>query len=199
MTTATPYQPTLIGALWPAGRMAPALRAITLMIAGSVFLAACAQIAVPLQPVPITLQTFGVLVLGMAYGWRLGAATLALYLAEGAAGLPVFANFSSGPWELFGPASYTAGYLYGFVLAAGVVGWLAERGWGRTMPTTALAMLVGNILLYVPGLAWLAYLIGGEPAIAGGLMPFLLGDALKLALAACTMPLAWKLIGRFTA
>lgn len=192
MTTAT-STPTLIAAIWPVDRAAPALRWIVLMVGGSALTALAAQINVPLEPVPITMQTFAVLVIGMAYGWRLGAATLALYLAEGAVGLPVFAEFKSGLPVLFGP---TGGYLFGFVLAAGIIGWLAERGWDRNVLLTAVAMLIGNVALYAPGLAWLASLIGFDPAMQHGLLPFLLGDALKLALAACLMPLAWKLVGR---
>jgi biotin transport system substrate-specific component len=129
----------------------------------------------------------------MAYGWRLGAATLGLYLAEGVVGLPVFAGFSGGPPVLFGN---TGGYLFGFVLAAGIVGWLAERGWDRNIALTVLAMLIGNLALYVPGLAVLAGFIGFDQAVTYGLTPFLLGDSLKLALAACLMPLVWKLVGR---
>jgi biotin transport system substrate-specific component len=163
------------------------------MLLGSLFLAICAQIQVPLQPVPITMQTFGVLLLGMAFGWRLGAATVALYLLEGAVGLPVFAGLTGGLPVLFGN---TGGYLFGFVLAAGLVGWLAERGWDRNVLTTAVAMLLGNVVLYVPGLVVLAAFIGWPNAIVYGLKPFLLGDLLKLALAAAVMPVAWHLLRR---
>ena len=184
--------PTLIGTLWPV-RASPALRWIALVVAGSLFLAVCAQISVPLYPVPITMQTFGVLLIGMAFGSRLGAATVALYLFEGAVGLPVYAGLGSGLPVLFG---VTGGYLFGFVIAAWLVGMLAERGWDRNVLTTALAMLLGNIVLYVPGLIWLAGFIGSEQAIAGGLLPFILGDFLKLALAAALLPSAWMLLRR---
>jgi biotin transport system substrate-specific component len=194
MTTASSTQPTLISAIWPAGSATPAMRWIVLMIAGSTLLALSSQVAVPLNPVPITMQTFAVLVIGAAYGWRLGAATVALYLAEGAIGLPVFAELSSGPAALFGP---TGGYLFGFLLAAAIAGFLAERGWDRDIPRTALAMLAGNIALYAPGLIWLSGFVGGfDNAVAFGLMPFLGGDLLKLGLAACLMPLTWELLGR---
>lgn len=184
---------TLIGAMWPA-RSLPALRWAVLMAIGSLFLAVCAQLQVPLQPVPITMQTFGVLLLGMAYGSRLGAATVALYLAEGAFGLPVFAEFKGGLPVLMGP---TGGYLFGFVIAAWLVGALAERGWDRSIHRTALAMLFGNIVLYIPGLIWLAGFVGGaKEAIQFGLAPFWIGDILKLALAAVLLPSAWKLIRR---
>lgn len=184
MTILTQTHPTLIGALWPA-RANALLRWIVLMIAGVVSVAICAHIEVPLHPVPITMQTFAVLVLGAAYGARLGAATLALYLVSGLAGLPVFATSGA-----LGP---TLGYIIGFVLAAGVVGWLAERGWDRSVITTAIAMLIGNVLIYVPGLIVLAGFVGTDKVVEYGLAPFLIGDALKLALAAVVLPLAWKI------
>jgi len=163
------------------------------MLAGTVFVGLSAQIEAPLWPVPVTMQTFAVLVIGMAYGGRLGAATLALYLAEGAIGLPVFAGGTGGIWVLVGP---TGGYLVGFVAAAGIVGALAQRGWDRNVALTAAGMLIGNVVLYVPGLLWLAKFTGADQAVALGLAPFLVGDALKVALAACLMPLAWRVVGR---
>jgi biotin transport system substrate-specific component len=191
MTAIAQTRPTLIGALWPA-RGNAVFRWVLLMIVGSLFIAASAQIAVPLPIVPITMQTFAVLMVGAAYGWRLGAATVAAYLVEGAIGLPVFAEFTAGLPVLFGP---TGGYLFGFVLAAGAVGWLAERGWDRNIVTTALAMLIGNALIYLPGLVVLAGFVGADKVIEYGLTPFLLGDGLKLILAACLLPLAWRIIG----
>ena len=134
------------------------------------------------------MQTFAVLVLGMAYGSRLGAATLALYMAAGLAGLPVFA--------VSGALGPTLGYIVGFILAAGLVGWLAERGWDRTVARTAAAMLAGNVLIYVPGLIVLAWFVGAGKVLEFGLYPFLIGDALKLVLAAVVLPGAWYLLGR---
>ncbi len=193
-------QSTLIGALWPTTKGLASPRTLVLALVGSAFVAVSAQIYVPLWPVPITGQTFAVLIVGMAFGWRLGAVTLLLYLAEGAAGIPVFAKLSAGPVVIVGP---TGGYILGFVLAAAVVGYLAQRGWDRNVGLTALAMLIGNIAIYLPGLPWLAVYLAGigtenpvGAAIAGGLVPFLPGDALKLALAACLLPLVWRLIGR---
>ena len=193
-------QSTLIGALWPTTKGLASPRTLVLALIGSAFVAVSAQIYVPLWPVPITGQTFAVLIVGMAFGWRLGAVTLLLYLAEGAAGIPVFAKLSAGPAVIVGP---TGGYILGFVLAAAVVGYLAQRGWDRNVGLTALAMLIGNIAIYLPGLPWLAVYLAGigtenpvGAAIAGGLVPFLPGDALKLALAACLLPLVWRLIGR---
>jgi biotin transport system substrate-specific component len=185
MTILTQTHPTLIGTLWPA-RANPAVRWIALMVAGVIFVAICAHIEVPLYPVPITMQTFAVLVLGAVYGARLGAATLALYMVSGLVGLPVFATGGG-----LGP---TLGYIIGFILAAGIVGWLAERGWDRNVIMTAIAMLIGNVLIYVPGLIVLAGFVGVDKVIQYGLAPFLIGDALKLALAAVVLPLAWQVV-----
>ena len=200
MSATASVQSTLAAALWPATKQSAVLRAALLALAGSAFVALSAQIEVPLWPVPITGQTFAVLIVGMAFGWRLGAATLLLYMAEGAVGIPVFAKFSGGFAVLIGP---TGGYIVGFVLAAAIVGYLAERGWDRNPGLTALAMLIGNVAIYLPGLPWLAIFLAGigtenpvGAAISGGLTPFLLGDALKLALAACLLPVSWKLVGR---
>jgi biotin transport system substrate-specific component len=187
----------LIDRLWPAGGMSKGLRAVILAIVGSLLLWISARIQVPFWPVPMTMQTFVVLVLGMAYGWRLGAATLLLYLAQGAVGLPVFAGTPEKRIGLAYMLSGTGGYLVGFLLAAAVCGYLAERGWDRKFWTTCLAMLIGNAVIYVPGLLWLGTLFGWDkPILAWGLTPFLLGDLVKLALAATVLPLAWKLTGR---
>jgi biotin transport system substrate-specific component len=141
--------------------------------------------------------TFAVLAIGMAYGPRLGAVTLLLYMAEGALGLPVFAGTPAKGIGLAYMAGPTGGYLAGYVLAAAACGWLAERGWDRNVLTAALAMLVGNIVLYVPGLLWLGVLFGWDkPILEWGLTPFILGDLLKLALVAAGLPLAWKLLAR---
>ena len=188
---------TLVDQLWPGERMAGALRAAILAIAGTGLLWLSAKIQVPFWPVPMTMQTLVVLVLGMAYGWRLAGATLLLYLAEGAFGLPVFAGTPEKGIGLAYMLGGTGGYLIGFVLAAVVCGWLAERGWDRRVATTALAMLIGNVLIYVPGLLWLGALYGWDkPILEWGLTPFVLGDLTKLALAALALPLAWKLMGR---
>jgi biotin transport system substrate-specific component len=181
--------PTLAATLWPAERTQAALRWALLAIVGSLFVALCAHISVPLYPVPITMQTFAVLLIGAAYGSRLGAATLLLYLIEGAAGLPVFsppesAGFVGGP---------TAGYIVGFILAAGLVGWLAEKGWDRNVVYTGLAMVLGNLVIYALGLAWLAKFVGAD-TFKYGLFPFLIGDGLKILLAMALLPAAWKLI-----
>ncbi len=192
----TDDRPTLAAVLWPQARMSPALRNAALALGGTVLLWLSAKIQVPLYPVPVTMQTLVVLVLGVAYGWRLGVATMALYLVEGAIGLPVFAGGWSeggGFHNLYGP---TAGYLFGFVVAAGVCGRLAERGWDRSLWSAAAAMVIGNLVIYAMGLAWLALQIGAADAVKYGLMPFLLGDALKIVLGACGLPAAWQVLGR---
>jgi len=192
---------TLAAALWPrSGKLSETsglARSALLAVAGSLLLWACAKIQVPFYPVPVSMGTFAVLAIGMAYGPRLGAVTVLLYLAEGAAGLPVFANTPErgiGLAYMMGP---TGGYLVGYVLAAAAVGGLAERGWDRNVFTAAAAMLVGNALIYIPGLFWLGLLFGWDkPILAWGLTPFVLGDLLKLALVAAGLPLAWKLLAR---
>lgn len=186
---------TLAATMWPARSEAgaDAMRAVLLALVGSLLVAVSAQIQVPMYPVPMTMQPFAVLAIGAAYGARLGAATLLLYMAEGALGLPVFAGMKGGAAMLVGP---TAGYIVGFVLAAGAVGWLAERRWDRNVLSTIAAMTIGMALIYIPGVGWLAGLIGTEKAIAAGMVPFLVGDAVKIALAALALPGAWWLIGR---
>ena len=192
---------TLAANLWPVPRERTAAariaRGVLLAVAGTILIALSAKIRVPFYPVPMTMQTLVVLTLGMAYGWRLAGTTMLLYLAEGAAGLPVFAGTPEQGVGLSYMLGGTGGYLAGFVLAAVVCGWLAERGWDRGMATTALAMLVGNALIYVPGLLWLGTLFGWDkPILEWGLLPFVPGDAVKLALAAALMPFAWRLLRR---
>jgi biotin transport system substrate-specific component len=187
---------TLVDAIWPAGSEISGPRAVILATIGVALLWLSAKIQIPLWPVPVTMQTFVVLTIGLAYGARLGAATVVTYLVAGGIGLPVFAgDWSDGGGfvHLYGP---TAGYLVGFAVAAWIGGMLAERGWDRSLPRAAAAMLIGNIVIYTLGVAWLAHLFGLETAVASGLLPFLVGDALKIALGAVTLPLAWRLIGR---
>lgn len=173
------------------------LRNAALAFLGSIALWVSAKIQLPFYPVPITMQTFVVLAIGMGFGMRLGAATVALYLAEGVVGLPVFAGTPEkgiGLAYMMGP---TGGYLLGFLLAAAAVGYLAERGCDRGVFTTALAMLIGNAVIYIPGLLWLGAVVGWDkPVLEWGMTPFLFGDAAKVALAAILLPAIWKLVGR---
>lgn len=152
-----------------------------LVVGGSAVLALLSQVEVPIGPVPITLQTLGVLLIGALYGPRLGMLTIGAYLAEGAAGLPVFAGGAGGWLVLVGP---TAGYLWGFLLVVAVVGWITEQDRFDRVIRTAVAMVLGSVVVYVPGLVVLNQFVSPwEATVAAGLVPFLLGDALKLALA----------------
>lgn len=193
MSTIALY-PTLASRL--PGRQASILRNVLLAVGGSLALWASAKLQVPFYPVPVTMQTFVVLAMGMAFGWRLAAATVALYLFQGAVGLPVFAGTPEKGIGLAYIAGPTGGYLLGYLMAATLCGWLAERGWDRRFWTTALAMLAGNAVIYIVGLLWLGSVIGWDkPLLQFGLIPFIPGDILKLLLATLTLPLAWRLLG----
>ncbi|MXW84778.1 MAG: biotin transporter BioY [Boseongicola sp. SB0673_bin_14] len=188
-------RPTLAQSLWQTGD--ERLKFLLLAVMGSLALWLSAKIQVPFYPVPITMQTFVVLVVGMAFGWRLGATTVLLYLAEGALGLPVFAGTPERGIGLAYMAGPTGGYLLGFVVAATAVGWLGQRGWDRRIATTLAAMALGTAIIYVPGLIWLGTAIGWDkPVLELGLWPFLPGDALKVALAAFVLPSIWRLSRR---
>jgi biotin transport system substrate-specific component len=138
------------------------------------------------------MQTFVVLVIGAAFGWKLGAATLLLYLAEGALGLPVFAGTPARGIGIAYMAGPTGGYLVGFVAGAALCGWLAERGWDRSVRRTAVAMALGHVLILGSGWAWLAVLVGPQKAYLAGVAPFYLATVLKTALALAALPLAWR-------
>ena len=176
-----------------------ALRAkqAAMVVAGVLILAVAAKIKVPMWPVPITMGTFAVLTIGAAYGARLGLVTILGYMLVGALGYDVFAGSGADASGLTYMMGGTGGYLVGYVLATVMLGLLAQRGWDRSVLWMGLAMLIGNVLIYVPGLAWLGQLYGWDkPILAWGLTPFLIGDAVKLALAAMLLPAAWKLVGR---
>ena len=160
-----------------------------------IYLSALVSIPVPGSPVPVTGQTFGVLLVGGALGFRRGIASSGLYVLIGVVGLPFFAEGKGGIEVIWGA---TGGYLLGFVLAAAIVGRLAELGWDRNLAGSVGAMLIGSIAIYALGLPWLAW-VTGQPAdwvVANGLTPFLVGDALKLAFAAVVFPAAWWVVGR---
>ena len=186
----------LVEALGAGEGTAVRLKQAGLVLVGIALLALAAKIRVPMWPVPITMGTFAVLTIGAAYGPRLGLATVLGYLLLGAVGLDVFAGSSAEASGIAYMMGGTGGYLVGYVLAVWALGALARRGWDRTAPRMALAMLAGNVLIYVPGLLWLGQLYGwNEPILAWGLTPFLVGDAVKLALAALLLPAAWGLVG----
>lgn len=165
-----------------------ATKALT-VLAGTAILTASSYIQVPFYPVPMTMQTLAVTLVGAFLGWRLGTATVVAWLAAAAAGLPVLAGS-----HLAGPAAFvgsTAGYLVAFPLAAALTGWLAERGWNGQRPLLAFAaMLLGNALCLALGGAWLAVLVGPEKAIALGVLPFLAGGLVKSALGAALLKAA---------
>jgi len=170
-----------------------------LVVLGIAALAVAAKIKVPFWPVPVTMQTFVVLTVGAAYGTRLGVATVLGYLLVGALGFDVFTSSSAEQYGLTYMMGGTGGYLLGFAIAAGVLGELAQRGWDRSVVWMAAAMLIGSVIIYVPGLLWLGHLYaeskGWATVLDWGLWPFLAGDALKLALAALILPWAWKQVG----
>ncbi len=198
-----PHSQILIDRLWPpAGRTADRgsrvtnlLRVLFLALVGSALIAVSAKIKVPMVPVPMTMQTLVILVIGMAGGWRLGGLTVLLYLAEGAVGLPVFAGTPERGIGLTYMVGTTGGYLLGFLLAALLIGLLAEAGWDRSVPLAAVAMLIGNVVIYIPGLLWLGSVAGWDnPILQWGLTPFIVGDLVKLAIAALLMPAVWRLV-----
>jgi biotin transport system substrate-specific component len=171
-------------------------REALLVCSGAFFVAALAQVRVPLPftPVPITGQTFAVLLVGAALGSKRGAASLLAYLGMGALGLPFFAGGAAGVKHLLGP---TAGYLLGFVVAAWLVGWLAERGLERRLPQALLVFLAGEVAIYLLGVGWLTFVLGSlQKALLAGFFPFLIGDAIKCVAAALALPAAWQLVRR---
>ncbi|MFN8385594.1 MAG: biotin transporter BioY [Anaerolineales bacterium] len=184
--------PTLSTRYFPS--ISSRLRDILLIVAGSLLVAVLAQIEIPLPftPVPITGQTFGVLLIGAALGSKRGAASLILYIIEGGIGLPFFAGGARGLGILTGA---TAGYLAGFIVAAYVVGLLAERGLERSVRTSIIPFIVGTVIIYLFGVAWLGiFMKSFDRVLEFGLLPYLIGDAIKLILASLTLPAAWKFV-----
>ena len=175
--------------LWPRreDRSFRALRGAILIALGTALLTLSAKVNLPLPYVPMTLQTLVVLMIGAAYGWRLGSLTVIAYLAEGAIGLPVFAGPLGGLAPLVGP---TAGYLYGFVLAAFATGWLSQRGWDHQVLWLFVAMAIGHVLILGTGFAWLAFgmKLGAGKAWLVGIMPFIAASLVKNALGATLVP-----------
>jgi biotin transport system substrate-specific component len=182
----------MIEALWLTSGVG---RELALVLGGSLLIALSARVhlVLPFSPVPITGQTFAVLLLGALYGSIRGPATVLTYLAFGGLGLPVFAGGASGVARFLGP---TGGYLVGFLAAAFVVGWLSERGWDRKPWTTAVSMSVGSVVIYGAGILWLSRFVGWQAVLSTGVLPFLAGDALKIALATILLPIGWRLVSR---
>jgi len=186
----------LTEAFGPSTGTALRVKQVVMVVAGIIALAIFAKIKVPMFPVPITMGTFAVLTIGAAYGPRLGLTTILGYMIVGALGFDVFATSTAENAGLTYMMGSTGGYLVGYVLATLALGCAARAGWDRSVLLMAAAMLVGNALIYLPGLAWLGTLYGWDkPILAWGLTPFLIGDALKLGVAALLVPGLWKLIG----
>ena len=180
--------------LRPRGRISSLVYDCFLVLAGSVLIALSAKVAIPVpfSPVPVTGQTFTVLMIGALYGSGRGVLTVLAYMAEGISGMPVFTGAGAGLAYLMGP---TGGYIAGFAAAAGITGLLAEKGWDRNIFTTAMAMAAGSTAIYIFGTLWLSLFAGGK-ALSLGLIPFIPGDIVKIVLAAVLLPSAWKFIRR---
>lgn len=192
--SSTALVPTLVR---PRSRAAALTADGVLVALGVTLLALSAQISItlPWTPVPITGQTFGVMLVGGAYGATRGFATLTTYLVVGGLGYGVFAQHSSG-WDVLKFSSATGGYLVGMVVAATLVGWLADRGWDRNALKSLPAMILGNVVIYAFGFVWLQHALGltASQTWHAGVQPFLGGDAIKIALAAGLLPAAWKVV-----
>ena len=209
MSTAT--HSVLSERLWATEAHGLWIKRAILLIVGVAVLTIAAKIRVPLwpSPVPVTLGTFAVLSIGAAYGPRLGLGTIIAYMAIGAMGFDVFASSSAENNGIAYMLGGSGGYLLGYVLATFALGLLARRGWDRSVASMSVAMIVGNALIYIPGLLWLATWINSngyfdaatyasvfEQTMVWGLTPFIIGDILKLAVAAMIFPMIWKLVGK---
>ena len=178
---------TLASAIWPQSQNSIAYKVI-LVLSGTAFLAVSARVQVPFWPVPMTMQTFVVLLIGASLGARMAGITVLAYLLEGAIGLPVFAK-GAGLAYMTGP---TGGYLLGFLVAAVAIGYLADRGYGKAALSTLAAFIIGEVIIFATGVGWLATLIGMEQALSAGLIPFLPAEGLKIVLAVLVLPFAWR-------
>ena len=170
---------TLINSLLSTYEIKTHYKNIALILFGTLLLAVSSKIQVPFWPVPMTMQTFIVFIIGMSYGWKLAFSTLIAYLVEGALGLPVFAK-GGGLLYLMGP---TAGYLYGMTIAAGVIGFFAERGYNKSYIKSLISLMIGTIIIFVLGVGYLGSVIGYDKALAGGLYPFIPSEFFKIGLA----------------
>ena len=178
----------LIDSIWPLKNINVILKNIILLLLGTIILTISAKIQIPFWPVPMTMQTYVVLVIGMIYGFKLGFLTLLAYLIEGALGIPVFAK-GGGLIYLTGP---TAGYLYGMLIASGVIGYYSERGLVKSPFDAILPLILGTNIIFVCGVGYLGSIIGYEKALIAGLLPFIPSEFFKIALALSTIGLLWK-------
>jgi biotin transport system substrate-specific component len=187
------HSTTLIEAWWPT-QSGSFLKSALVVVGGSLLLALSAKVKVPIEPVPVTMQLFVVLALGLTMGMRLATATVLLYLAQGAAGLPVFTGTPEKGIGLVYMMGTTGGYLVGYLAAAALTGWFADRGFSRNPVFALAAAFLGVAIVYGLGLLWLGTLVGWDkPVLAWGLWPFLLPDAVKATLAGLIVPAAWAL------
>ena len=180
----------LIDKIYPTSGFSIYLKNIFLIVLGTLLLAVSAKVQVPFWPVPMTMQTFVVFLIAMAYGWKMSFFTLLAYLFEGAIGLPVFAT-GGGLVYLIGP---TAGYLYGMLVAAAIIGFLSEKGFSNSYFKCSVALLIGSFFIFSFGVIYLGSLIGYDNALKGGLMPFLPSEIFKIALAVAIIPSISKTI-----
>ena len=181
---------TLINSLLSTYNVNTYIKNISLVLFGTLLLALSSKVQVPFWPVPMTMQTFVVLIIAMAYGWKLSLLTLIAYLLEGAIGLPVFAK-GGGLLYLIGP---TAGYLYGMAIAAAVMGYFADLGYGKSIIKCIIPLGLGTIIIFICGIGYLSSIIGFDKAIAAGLLPFIPSELFKIALALFIIPSIWKYI-----
>ena len=180
----------LINQIFPTSGISSYVKNILLIIFGSFLLAVSSKVQVPFWPVPMTMQTFVVFLIGMSYGWKLSFFTLFVYIIEGALGLPVFAT-GAGLAYLMGP---TAGYIYGMLLAAIVIGFLSEKGFSNTYFMSLISLLIGSVIIFTLGVGYLGSIIGYDKAINFGLLPFIPSELFKIALAVALIPLLSKFI-----
>lgn len=196
LATTLPARSTIVDRVIPRSLLADA----ALVIAGTALVAALAQVAIPLWPVPVTGQTLAVLLVGASLGAARGAASLSLYALLGAIGLPIYSDASSGWAVLAGP---TGGYIIGFIVSAAIVGWAAERRWDRGWLKAAVTFLGGSLVVFAIGLPWLSYSLGGfglpndlQATLVAGFYPFIIGGVIKAAIAAAVLPAIWKAVER---
>jgi len=183
---------TLINSILSTYNINTYLKNIALVLFGTLLLALSSKVQVPFWPVPMTMQTFMVFIIGMAYGWRLAFFTLVAYLIEGALGLPVFAK-GGGLLYLMGP---TAGYLYGMAIAAAVIGFFAEFGYNKSYFKSLISLLVGTFIIFLFGVGYLGSVIGYDKALAGGLYPFIPSEFFKIGLAVIIIPSITRYINK---
>lgn len=199
MSAATTQSSALVSLALPKNNITRLATQVLLAIAGSLLLVVSAKTKVVLGPVDLSLQSLVVMLIGAAYGWRLGVATVLLYLAQGAYGLPVFQGTPEKGLGLAYMMGTTGGYLLGFVALVAIAGWAADRGFDRNPFKLFGALLVGDAIMMALGFGWLAMLIGADKAWTFGVAPFIVPDLIKVALAACLVPAIWQVIAHLRA